>query len=132
MDQSIWTDAPEWAYRDLWTPSGFLQYQLQGADILNVALFNKATELKQPRSSAVLIRHCNLDLSHLVNNQNVNSVNNQANSQGAANAAGNAAGGASGGANINLGGTTFVQLQALIAAIQGGGKELEMPQQHLS
>ena len=92
----------------------FLQYQLQGGANANVALFDEATELEQPRSSTTFLRHRNHILSHLIDAPAPQATGPTAPPGTQAGAAG------SGGTNVNLGGMTFAQLQALIAAIQGG------------
>ena len=82
-----------------------------------MALFDETTELNQPRSSAIFLRHRNHILSHLHNTGS--SGTGHAGTTGAGVMGGSPAAG-TGGSNVKLGGLTFVQLQALIVAIQGG------------
>ena len=97
----------------------FLQYQIQGSGEYNMAIYDEATDLTQPRVSTVFLRHRNHVLSHL------QPVGADCGSGGSN--FGGPAGAASDPSNVGtstspptVGGLSFDQLQALIAAIQGG------------
>ena len=96
----------------------FLQYQIQGSGEFNMALFDEATELTQLQVTSVFLRHRSHVLSHL-------------HPFGTKGGSGSTGGGdpstpadtGNVGSNTNpltVGSLSFDQLQALIAAIQGG------------
>ena len=95
----------------------FLQYQIQGSGEFNMALFDEKTDLAQPRISTVFLRHRNHVLSHL-QPSNVPSGSTASGADATAPAGSGGTGAAASSATI--GGLTFDQLQALIAAIQSG------------
>ena len=95
----------------------FLQYQIQGTGEFNMALYNKKSELTQPRALTVFLWHRNHVLSHL---QPFGS-NHRGGTSGSKNTApGDSVNAGTDSNSSTLGGLTFDQLQSLISAIQGG------------
>ena len=79
----------------------FLQYQLQGNNLANLAVYNEGEDLVQPRANPTFLRHQNMVLSHLQPSTT----------------SGTASGSASATPASSVGGILAAQLQALIAAL---------------